>query len=202
MTQNNKKEKWVYKYDKDYPCEYEITEVRYVLGEEFKPSIEKALVCIGVNPSTAIPKRLDATLKRIQDYAKGKYDAWYMLNIYPQRATNPNEMDKEINKDIHSKNLEHIQKLMTILPSADIWCAWGCVITKRKYLRDCLKDILKIIIEHKEVNSKSFQFVCKKPIIGTSVHPLHPIASIKTGKELQRFDIDEYIKIIYKLTNK
>ena len=205
MTQNNKKEKWVYKYDKNYPCEYEITKVRYVLGEEFKPSIEKALVCIGVNPSTAIPKRLDATLKRIQDYAKGKYDAWYMLNIYPQRATNPNEMDKEINKDIHSKNLEHIQKLMTNLPSADIWCAWGANVARKDkpYLKECLKEIKDTVDNIEKMENKSFNYVSEKRkgkidkeimVDGKLKHPLHPISSVEKEKGLSEFKIEKYLE--------
>lgn len=34
-----------------------------------------------------------------------------MLNIYPQRATNPNNMHKEIDKKIHKRNLEFIKSL-------------------------------------------------------------------------------------------
>ena len=195
MTKKNRI--WVYEIDKNYPYEEgKDTGVRYILGEKFKPSIEKTLVCIGVNPSTATPEKLDATLKRVQNYAKqsGEYDAWYMLNIYPQRATNPNDMDKAINDEIHSKNKEHIRNLMENLPSADIWCAWGGSITKRKYLKNCLKDIIKCI---QNVNNKSFKYVSKKAKDGKSKkHPLHPIASVKTEDKLEKFDVEEYLKTI------
>ena len=196
-----KNEVWVYEYDNDYPCEnettkgeYEITKVRYILGEKFDSSSKKALVCIGVNPSTAVPKELDSTLKRVQKYAKeaGEYNAWYMINVYPQRATNPKNMNKEIDTAIHSRNLEHIQALMTSLPTADIWCAWGRVITKKRYLKPCLKDIIESV---QDLKNKSFSYVSRKRADGKkSEHPLHPIASVKMEPILSDFDIKNYLK--------
>ena len=183
---------WVYEIDSNLPAE-----VRYVLGERFEETKQKVLVCIGINPSTATPEQLDATLNRIQKYAKetGKYGAWYMLNIYPQRATNPNNMDKEINNDIHLKNLKQIQNLMNSLQSADIWCAWGSNITKRNYLKNCLRDIIDCI---QKINNKSFRYVSRKATDREKhpKHPIHPIASIKTEKELAVFDLEGYLKTI------
>jgi hypothetical protein len=188
MTKEN--ENWVYEIDSKSPVS-----VRYVLGEIFEKSKTKALVCIGINPSTATPEKLDTTLKRVQKYVKesGKYGSWYMLNVCPQRATNPDDMDKNINIGIHTKNLQHIENLLNGLSSADIWCAWGSNINKRPYLRDCLKDITKSI---QSLNNKNFQFV-KKEITNKArnvEHPLHPIASIETEKELQTFDLNKYLE--------
>ena len=81
---------WVYDYDisaeyrRKYDCE--LTDVRYVLGEQFDTDKRNVLICIGINPSMAMPNFLDPTLRRVQDYAKrsGEYGAWYMLNVYPQ----------------------------------------------------------------------------------------------------------------------
>ena len=84
------KKGWLYEYEetaeKQLTNGYEVTRVRYVLGEQFDTSCKKVLVCIGINPSTAIPEQLDPTVKRVQKYAKnsGEYGAWYMLNVYPQ----------------------------------------------------------------------------------------------------------------------
>ena len=58
---------------------------RFLLGEVWDES-KKLLVCIGMNPSTAVPKKLDGTVRKIQNYAKSKiYGGWYMLNLYPCR---------------------------------------------------------------------------------------------------------------------
>ena len=81
---------WVYDYDisaeyrRKYDCE--LTDVRYVLGEQFDTDKRNVLICIGINPSMAMPNFLDPTLRRVQDYAKrsGEYGAWYMLNVYPK----------------------------------------------------------------------------------------------------------------------
>ena len=183
---------WVYEIDSKAP-----SNVRYILGEIFDETKQKALVCIGINPSTATPEQLDTTLNRVRKYAKKseKYGAWYMLNVYPQRATNPNDMDKECNKDIHVENLQHIENLLKTLPSADIWCAWGSNINKRIYLKECLKQIVE---NTQSFTNKEFEFVKKKISDKTRniAHPLHPIASIKTEKELQKFDLQKYLETI------
>src|SRR5690606_17601605 len=63
--------------------------LRYVLGEKGN----KTIACIGVNPSTATPEKLDPTLKKVKTVAKHNgFDGWIMYNLYPQRATNPNDL--------------------------------------------------------------------------------------------------------------
>ena len=65
---------------------------RYALGQVFDEN-GKTLICFGINPSTACPDSLDNTINKIIKIAHfNGYDNWIMLNIYPQRATNP---DKE-----------------------------------------------------------------------------------------------------------
>ena len=135
---------WLYEYEETEESQiingYEVTGVRYVLGEKFNTSCKKALICIGINPSTEIPEQLDPTLKRVQKYAKnsGEYGAWYMLNVYPQRATNPDDMDIEPDMEIQRNNLTAIKNLLSEIKEADVWCAWGNIIGKRKYLYDLL----------------------------------------------------------------
>ena len=88
-----KDESWI--YDHDEPL------TRYSLGQEGS----HPLVCIGVNPSTAVPGNLDPTVAGVARFAKAKgYDGWLMFNLYPQRATNPNTMHKRFQSKIHQKN--------------------------------------------------------------------------------------------------
>lgn len=64
---------------------------RYVLGRVGT----HPLVCIGINPSTAQPGALDPTLKSVERLAAANgFDSWIMFNVYPQRATDPNDMDR------------------------------------------------------------------------------------------------------------
>ena len=59
---------------------------RYILGETGK----KPLVCVGINPSTAAPNNLDRTLTNVKRFSElNGYDGWLMLNVYPQRSTDP-----------------------------------------------------------------------------------------------------------------
>lgn len=139
------KEGWLYEYEEKAKYRingYEVTGVRYVLGEQFNTSCKKTLICIGINPSTAVPgdRGLDNTVRNVQKYAKSKkeYGAWYMLNVYPQRATNPDNMDIEPDMEIHRNNLAAIKNLLSEIKEADVWCAWGNIIRKRKYLYELL----------------------------------------------------------------
>ena len=128
---------------------YEVTGVRYVLGELFDTSCNKALICIGINPSTAIPEQLDPTLKRVQKYAKrsGEYGAWYMLNVYPQRATNPDDMDIDPNMEIHRNNLIAIKNLLSEIKEADVWCVLGVILSERgNTCMTCCLEIKKKIL--------------------------------------------------------
>ena len=55
-------------------------------------------MCIGINPSTAVPDRLDNTLKSAQRIALfNGYDSFIMFNVYAQRATDPDDMEKTMN---------------------------------------------------------------------------------------------------------
>lgn len=132
------KEGWLYEYEEKAKYRingYEVTGVRYVLGEQFNTSCKKTLICIGINPSTAVPgnRGLDNTVRNVQKYAKSsrEYGAWYMLNVYPQRATNPDDMDIEPNMEIHRNNLAAIK---TCYPKSrkQMYGALGAISSERE----------------------------------------------------------------------
>ena len=78
------------------------SEYRYILGTRG----DHPLICIGINPSTAIPDRLDNTLKSAERIAlHNGYDSFVMFNVYAQRATDPDDMEKELNPVLHRENL-------------------------------------------------------------------------------------------------
>jgi len=108
-----------------------------------------------------------------------------MLNVYPQRATNPNNLDLEINSEYHFENLKQIETFLKT-GKFDIWAAWGTNISKRKYLFSCLKDIVSITKKH----SINWHTIGKKSKEG---HPHHPLyLDKKLG--LDSFDIKEYLQ--------
>ena len=62
----------------------------------WEPRERNRLSALGVNPSTAEPDHLDNTLKSVERIALGNgYDSFIMFNVYPQRATRPQDMARE-----------------------------------------------------------------------------------------------------------
>jgi len=118
------------------------SEYRYLLGTRG----QRPLVCIGINPSTAVPDRLDNTLKSAERIAlHNGYDSFVMFNVYAQRATDPDDMERVLNPMLHQENMEAFCWLLSRLSSPpDLWAAWGAVIEKRPYLPSCVMDMALI----------------------------------------------------------
>lgn len=157
--------------------------VRYILGTKGK----NPLLCFGINPSTAETENLDNTLKSVERLSLNNgFDSWIMLNIYPQRATDPNDIHKNFDIFIHESNLTVINKLLSELPNPTIWAAWGTLIEKRPFLINCLQDIHKLTSSHN----------CSWVTIGNQSakgHPHHPLYLSSTTR-LEPFKIDDYVK--------
>ena len=97
MINMNSLSNWIYIKENDNAA-------RYVLGVEGK----SPLIFFGVNPSTAAPDKLDNTVKNVVKLAqKQKNDSWIMLNIYPQRDTNPNGMHFNSNDKYYQRNIRN-----------------------------------------------------------------------------------------------
>ena len=174
-------------YDRDVwlyvPSFY--TEYRYILGTRG----ENPLICIGVNPSTAEPGNLDNTLKSVQRIAAGNgYDSFVMFNVYAQRATRPDDMDRERNERLHRENMRAFAWLLSQVGEGHrpaVWAAWGAVIEKRPYLPDCVRDMV-------EIGSRfGAEWLCagRRSVKG---HPHHPLYLRKDEKTLP-FDVKEYL---------
>ena len=125
-------EKWLYA-----PNFY--SEYRYILGTRGK----NPLICIGINPSTARPDALDNTLKSVERIALGNgFDSFIMFNVYAQRATDPDSMEKICNPLLHRENLEAFRYVLSISEKPAVWAAWGAIIEKRGYLPACVRDMV------------------------------------------------------------
>lgn len=127
-------------YDKDswlyVPPFYD--EYRYVLGTKGS----SPLICVGLNPSTARPGALDNTLKSVQRIAEcNGYDSFLMMNLYPQRATRPKDMDPGVHDFLHRENLNAFEYLLT--KTRTVWAAWGAVMETRGYLKACMTDFVR-----------------------------------------------------------
>lgn len=169
------KEKWI--YIPDFYSEY-----RYILGTRG----ENPLVCIGINPSTAEPDNLDNTLKSVERIALyNGFDSFIMFNVYAQRATNPDDMEKVFNEKLHEENLKAFEYILGSIFSPCVWAAWGNIIEKRKYLFDCVRDMYEKGCKY---NVKWFS--CGS--ISKKGHPHHPLY-LKKDSTLDTFDMKSYI---------
>ena len=162
------------------------TEYRYILGTRGKDP----LICIGINPSTAAPGDLDNTLKSVSRIAAGNgYDSWIMFNVYAQRATDPDDMDTVLNERLHRENMrafEYILKNVGEGVSPAVWAAWGTIIEKRPYLKDCVLDMVRL---GREYGAKWYS-VGKRSVKG---HPHHPLY-LRRDAPTEELDIVSYLE--------
>ena len=169
-------EKWLYA-----PNFY--SEYRYILGTRGK----NPLICVGINPSPARPDALDNTLKSVQRIADGNgFDSFLMFNVYAQRATRPDDMEKVCNQTLHGENMKAFRHLLSIGEKPAVWAAWGAIIEKRKYLPQCVADMLQISREYDAA------WFCAGPI-SKKGHPHHPLY-LRKDEKLKPFDTENYLK--------
>ncbi|MBR1534090.1 MAG: DUF1643 domain-containing protein [Ruminococcus sp.] len=173
------KNRWL--YVPDFYSEY-----RYILGTRG----EKPLICIGINPSTAAPDDLDNTLKSVERIAlHNGYDSFIMFNVYAQRATDPDDMERECNPILHEENMkafEYVLRLSKDQPA--VWAAWGNIIEKRHYLSDCVRSMITLG-EQYQAHWYSAGKISKKS------HPHHPLY-LKKDTPLDDFDINGYVETL------
>lgn len=170
-------EKWLYA-----PNFY--SEYRYVLGTRGK----NPLICIGINPSTAQPGALDNTLKSVERIATGNgFDSFIMFNVYAQRATKPDDMERQCNLRLHRENMEAFRYVLSISERPVVWAAWGAIIEKRDYLSDCVRDMVAI--------GQSFDasWQCAGAI-SKKGHPHHPLY-LRKDEKLRPFDVEGYLNM-------
>ena len=162
------------------------TEYRYILGTRGRDP----LICIGVNPSTAEPGNLDNTLKSVARIAAGNgYDSWIMFNVYAQRATRPDDMDRSRNEALHAANMAAFRYVLSRVGegvSPAVWAAWGAVIEKRDYLPDCVRDMVRIGEEY----GATWLCAGKCSVKG---HPHHPLY-LRRDEKTVPFDIRRYLE--------
>ena len=161
------------------------SEYRYILGTRGK----NPLICIGINPSTAQPGDLDNTLKSVERIAHGNgFDSFIMFNVYAQRATNPDTMEKTCNPMLHEENMKAFRYVLSISEKPTVWAAWGTIIEKRDYLKDCLRDMIAAGEEY------GARWVCAGKC-SKKGHPHHPLY-LRKDELIRPYDVATYLDCI------
>ncbi len=158
--------------------------VRYALRKDG----DRPLVVIGLNPSTANEAKADPTMTRVMGLAeRNGFDGFVMLNLYPQRTTDPAGLDSELNDALHQENLRQIKEAVKDINEPTVLLAFGNNIGLRPYLKTCLRDIVTAMAD------KRPHYVS----VGTPTNwgnPRHPLYA--GYRELTDFDIDAYLTTI------
>ena len=158
---------WVYITDD------EVDKVRYALGKLGKNN----LLVIGVNPSTATPDEPDQTIKKVMKIsADNGYDGWIMVNLYPQRSTDPQGMI--FNQGLFDENIKQIESICKKYNIQKAWCAWGDLIDtfgKKSFLHDSW-DKIKTLLKKQNVTLYHYDTLTKD---GNPRHPLYVAYGLK-----------------------
>lgn len=170
-------QKWLY-----VPNTY--SEYRYILGTRG----EKPLICVGINPSTAVPDNLDNTLKSVERVAHHNgYDSFLMFNVYAQRATDPDDMELSYNAALHAENMKAFAYALSLDKAGRpaVWAAWGTIIEKRDYLPACVRDMIAV----GEAYHAQWYSAGKRSKKG---HPHHPLY-LRKDSVLEDFEVNAYL---------
>jgi hypothetical protein len=167
-------DEWIYERTVD-------NSARFVLGTVG----ENPLTCVGVNPSTAAPGVLDLTISKVMGFAsRNGYDSWAMLNLYPQRSTNPSDMHLAVSAELQSENERQIAAFIDGRPLT-LLAAWGELIATRPYLSDMLEGIVAL------ADASACDWVSIGEFL-KSGHPRHP-SRAAYALPLQSFDMERYL---------
>ena len=107
------------------------------------------------------------------------------IGINPSTAE-PEQMNKEINPMLHKENMQAFQWILENSGKKPIiWAAWGTNIERRKYLKECLREMINISNRYNAV-------WCKVGKCSVKGHPHHPLY-LKKDSRIEAFDVKTYL---------
>ena len=155
---------------------------RYLL----KKDGSNILYIFGVNPSTATDKNADRTMIKVMRFAEyNGFDGFAMMNLYPQRSTDPNQLHKSCDLNIHQKNIKVINDTFFESINPTVLLAFGDVIEKRNYLKRCFYEITEAI----EPFRPKYMQIGELTKLGNPRHPSRVGYCMFTS-----FDMNNYLK--------
>lgn len=156
---------------------------RYILGTQGN----KTLLVMGINPSKATNLKSDPTITRIKFFCGiNKYDSFLMINVYPIRSTDPDELPLVSDGKLHNNNRRIILDSIIEYKLKDLLCCWGDNISIRPYLVSYLLDIYSLI------NPKLEKVFCLGDLT-IDGNPRHP-GRLPYKTKFNRFNFNSNVK--------
>ena len=112
------------------------------------------------------------------------FDSFIMFNVYAQRATSPDDMERTCNPELHRENMRAFAYILSRTPDPVVWAAWGTIIEKRDYLWPCLRDMIAL----GEAAGARWVTCGKRSAAG---HPHHPLY-LRADAVPEPFDVAAY----------
>ena len=116
--------------------------------------------------------------------AANGFDSWIMFNVYPQRATDPNDMDRVPDRALCDETCAG-SKPFWPRPNPPCGAAWGTLIEKRDYLPGLMREMVALTRE-REIPWVTFGRRSKKG------HPHHPLY-LRKDSTPEPFDVENYL---------
>jgi hypothetical protein len=119
-----------------------------------------------------------------------------MFNVYAQRATRPDDMDRELNRELHRANMAAFRHVLENVGAGHrpaVWAAWGTIIEKRDYLPLCVREMAAIGEEY------GARWLCAGKC-SQKGHPHHPLY-LRKDEPVRDFDLTAYLDTLIKGAN-
>ena len=113
------------------------------------------------------------------------FDSFIMFNVYAQRATSPDDMERTCNPELHRENMRAFAYALSLNPRPVVWAAWGTIIEKRPYLWPCLEDMIAL---GRECGAR--WVTCGRR--SKAGHPHHPLY-LRADSVTEPFDPEAYV---------
>jgi hypothetical protein len=108
-----------------------------------------------------------------------------MFNVYAQRATRPQDMEKTMNQALHRENMAAFDYVLAHGGEKPaVWAAWGNIIEMRDYLKDCVLDMIDI---GRRYDAQWYTAGARSK----KGHPHHPLY-LRKDSGLDEFDVAAY----------
>ena len=111
-----------------------------------------------------------------------------MFNVYAQRATRPDDMERQCNLHLHRENMEAFRYVLSLSEKSAVWAAWGAIIEKRNYLSACVRDMVAV---GQEFGAQWYH----AGAVSKKGHPHHPLY-LRKDEPLKPFDIEGYLDLL------